>query len=55
VIAWAVAFTGGPVAIAAFFLYLCRGPSVRHMSDEQIKELAILSEIERSEDLHLAG
>jgi hypothetical protein len=49
VITWAVAFTGGPAVIAAFFLYLCRGPREPRVADKQIQEMAILAEIEGSE------
>jgi hypothetical protein len=51
-IAWISGFLAGPVLLAGFAVYLCRGPGWRHrLTSQQITELQVLSEIERHEDL----
>lgn len=50
-IAWLLGLIAGPVALAAYGWYLCRGPRHRKVSDEEIAELEAIAEIERNEDL----
>jgi hypothetical protein len=51
-IAWILGFFVGPVMLAGFAVYLCRGPR-RHwrLTREQIAELQVLSDLERRENL----
>jgi hypothetical protein len=43
----------GPVLLAGFVCYLCRGPRPhRRLTCGQIAELQVLSDIERYENLH---
>jgi hypothetical protein len=55
-IAWILAFFAGPVLLAGFAVYLCRGPRRhRRLTREQIAELQVLAEVERREDLFSRG
>jgi hypothetical protein len=51
-IAWMLGAVVGPIMLAGFVVYLCRGPR-RHgrLTREQIAELQLLTDIERHEDL----
>lgn len=50
-IAWIVSFVAGPVLLAAYGWYLCRGPRRRRVTDEEITQLQAIADIERNEDL----
>jgi hypothetical protein len=51
-IAWMLGFFAGPIVLAGFVVYLCRGPRRRRsLTREQIAELRVLADIERHEDL----
>jgi hypothetical protein len=51
-IAWMLGFFAGPVVLAGFAVYLCRGPRRhRRLTPEQIAELQVLAEVERHENL----
>ena len=50
-IAWIVAFIAGPVLLAGYGWYLCRGPRRRGVTDEEIAQLQAIADIERNEDL----
>lgn len=55
-IAWILGFFAGPVLLAGFAVYLCRGPRRhRRLTREQITELQVLAEVERREDLFSRG
>jgi hypothetical protein len=51
-IAWMLGAFVGPIVLAGFVVYLCRGPR-RHpgLTREQIAELRILADVERQENL----
>jgi len=50
--AWILGFLAGPVALAGFAVYLCRGPRRhRRLTREQIAELRVLADLERRENL----
>jgi hypothetical protein len=51
-IAWMLGVFAGPIVLAGFVVYLCRGPR-RHRGPtrEQIAELEVLADIERHENL----
>jgi hypothetical protein len=51
VIAWIVGFIAGPVLLAGYGWYLCRGPRRRRVTDEEIAQLQAIADIERNEDL----
>jgi hypothetical protein len=51
VIAWFLAFLAGPVLLAWFAWYLCRGPRRPGPTDAEIAEFEALADIERHEDL----
>ena len=51
-IAWISALLAGPVLLAGFAVYLCRGPrQYRRLTRGQIAELQVLSGIESYENL----
>jgi hypothetical protein len=51
-IGWIAGLIGGPVLLAGFAVYVCRGPRPRRrLTREQIAELEILADIERRDDL----
>jgi len=51
-IAWMLGVVAGPIALAGFVVYLCRGPRRRRgLTREQIAELQVLADIERDENL----
>ncbi len=51
-IAWMLGVFAGPIALAGFGIYLCRGPRRRRvLTREQITELQVLADIERHENL----
>jgi len=51
-IAWMLGAIGGPIMLAGFVVYLCRGPRRhRRLTREQIAELQFLTDIERHENL----
>jgi len=51
-VAWMLEVFTGPVALAGFGVYLCRGPRRnRRLTREQIAELEVLSDLERRENL----
>jgi hypothetical protein len=51
-IAWMLGFFAGPVVLAGFAVYLCRGPRRRRrLTRGQIAELQVLADIERRENL----
>jgi hypothetical protein len=51
-IAWMLGAVVGPIMLAGFVVYLCRGPRRhRRLTREQIAELQLLTDIERHEDL----
>ena len=51
-IAWIAALLAGPMLLAGFAVYLCRGPhQYRRPTRGQIAELQVLSDIENYEDL----
>jgi hypothetical protein len=51
-IAWILGVFAGPVVLAGFAVYLCRGPRRRlRLTREQIAELHVLEDLERHEDL----
>jgi hypothetical protein len=53
--AWILGFFAGPVLLAGFAVYLCRGPRRhRRLTPAQIAELQVLAEVERREDLLLS-
>ena len=50
--AWILGFFAGPVTLAGFAVYLCRGPRRRRrLTREQIAELRVLADLERRENL----
>jgi hypothetical protein len=51
VIAWIVGLIAGPVLLAGYGWYLCRGPRRRGVTDEEIAQLQAIADIERNEDL----
>jgi hypothetical protein len=51
VIAWILGFIVGPVLLAGYGWYLCRGPRRRGVTDEEITQLQAIADIERNEDL----
>jgi hypothetical protein len=51
VIAWILGLIAGPVVLAAYGWYLCRGPRQRKVTDNEIAELEAIADIERNEDL----
>ena len=52
-IAWLLGFFAGPIVLAGFVVYLCRGPRRhRSLTREQITELQVLADIERHGNLH---
>jgi hypothetical protein len=51
-VAWMLGVIAGPIALAGFVAYLCRGPRRRRrLTDEQIMELEVLADLERRENL----
>jgi hypothetical protein len=48
-VAWMLVFLAGPIALAGFAVYLCRGPR-RRLTRAQIAELQVLADLERHED-----
>jgi hypothetical protein len=51
-IGWIVVFIAGPMLLAAWAVYLCRGPRRnRRLTRKQIVELQVLAEVERRENL----
>jgi hypothetical protein len=51
VIAWIVCFIAGPVLLAGYGWYLCRGPRRRRVTDAEIAQLQAIADLERDEDL----
>jgi hypothetical protein len=49
-IAWMLGFFAGPLVLAGFAVYLCRGPR-RRLTREQVAELQFVADIERDENL----
>jgi hypothetical protein len=50
-VAWMLVFLAGPIALAGFAVYLCRGPRRRRgLTRAQIAELQVLADLERHED-----
>jgi len=46
-IAWILAFLAGPMVLAGFAVYLCRGPRRRRrLTCEQIAELEVLADLQ---------
>jgi hypothetical protein len=51
-VGWVAGLIAGPVVLAGFAVYVCRGPRRhRRVTREQIAELEILADIERRDDL----
>jgi hypothetical protein len=51
-IGWIAGLIAGPMLLAGFGVYVCRGPRrYRRSTREQIAELEILADIERRDDL----
>ena len=51
-IAWLSALSAGPMLLAGFAVYLCRGPRrFRRLTDAQVAEFQVLADIERHEDM----
>jgi hypothetical protein len=51
-IAWMLGFFAGPIVLAGFAIYLCRGPRRhRRLTREQIAELQVLADVEARENL----
>jgi hypothetical protein len=51
-IGWIAGLIGGPMLLAGFAVYVCRGPRRhRRLTREQIAELEILADVERRDDL----
>ena len=51
-IGWVAGLIAGPVVLAGFAVYVCRGPRRhRRLTREQIAELEILADVERRDDL----
>jgi hypothetical protein len=51
-VAWMLGFLAGPIVLAGFAIYLCRGPRRRRrLTREQITELQVLADLERRENL----
>jgi len=51
-IAWILGFCAGPIVLAGFAAYLCRGPRrLRRLTREQIAEVQILADLERHENM----
>ena len=52
-IAWMLGVFAGPMVLAGFVVYLCRGPRRRRrLTGEQMAELQVLADIERHDNLH---
>jgi len=50
-VAWMLGAFAGPIALAGFAVYLCRGPRRnRRLTREQIAELEVLADLERREN-----
>jgi hypothetical protein len=50
--AWILALLVGPVLLAGFAVYLCRGPRPsRHLARRQMAEFQVLASLESYEDL----
>jgi hypothetical protein len=51
-VAWMLGVFAGPIALAGFVVYLCRGPRRhRRLTREQIAELEVIADLERRENL----
>jgi hypothetical protein len=51
-IAWILGFCAGPMVLAGFAGYLCRGPRRRwRLTREQIAEVQVLADLERHENM----
>ena len=51
-IVWILGFLAGPMLLAGFAVYLCRGPRrSRRLSRRQIAELDVLADVEWRENL----
>jgi hypothetical protein len=51
-IAWILGFFAGPVVLAGFAVYLCRGPRRhRRLTREQMADLQVLADLEKRENL----
>lgn len=51
-VAWMLGVIAGPIAVAGFVVYLCRGPRRRRrLTHEQIMESEVLADLERRENL----
>jgi hypothetical protein len=51
-IAWMLGFLAGPILLAGFAVYLCRGPRRhRRLTRERIAEVQVLADLERHENL----
>jgi hypothetical protein len=51
-IGWIAGLIAGPIVLAGFAVYVCRGPHrYRRLTREQIAELQVLADIERRDDL----
>ena len=51
-IAWILGFCAGPILLAGFAAYLCRGPRrLWRLTREQVAEVQVLADLERRENL----
>jgi hypothetical protein len=51
-IAWILGFCAGPIVLAGFAGYLCRGPRrLWRLTREQIAEVQVLADLERHENM----
>jgi len=51
-VAWMLGVLAGPVVLAGFAVYLCRGPRRhRRLTREQVTELQVLADLQRRENM----
>jgi hypothetical protein len=48
-VAWVISFITGPLLLACYLGYLCRGRRQRRITKQEVRELQILCETERRE------
>jgi hypothetical protein len=51
-VAWPLFFTAGPLLLAGYVSYLCRGRRQPRITGERLRELQLLSELEKHENLN---
>jgi hypothetical protein len=51
IVGWLLFLTVGPLLLAGYLGYVCRGPRRPRMTERQIRELQVLSGLEKDEDL----